>query len=87
MSPPELYLIEILYFLFKYKSILFALGKYSASNPIDFKKSLIINYSKSEFFNNNWHELESVYDKKFDTLIDLNLEIILVLQKKFNIKV
>jgi len=50
------------------------------------KKSLIINYSKSEFFNNNWHELESVYDKKFDTLIDLNLEIILVLQKKFNIK-
>lgn len=50
------------------------------------KKSFMMNYSKSKFFRDNWRELEAIYDKNQDTLIELNLEIISLLLKKFNIK-
>lgn len=50
------------------------------------KKSLMINYVKAKYFDENWNELEKIYDMRFDTLIQLNLEIISFLQKKFKIK-
>lgn len=50
------------------------------------KKSFLINYSKAKYFDETWKELEKIYDMKFDTLTQLNLEIISFIQKKFQIK-
>ena len=50
------------------------------------KKSFLINYSKAKYFNENWKDLEKIYDMNFETLTELNLEIISFIQKKFNIE-
>lgn len=49
------------------------------------KKSIILNYSKSNFFNEFSDFIEELYDKKFDLLIDLNMEIIKFVKNQFNI--
>ena len=49
-------------------------------------KSIENNYSKAKFFHDYWEEFEKFYQKKFDKLIELNLEIIEFLMNKFKIK-
>jgi hypothetical protein len=49
-------------------------------------KSIENNYSKAKFFYNYWDEFEKCYQKKFDKLIELNLEIIKFLMDKFKIQ-
>lgn len=49
-------------------------------------KSISLNYSKAKFFEKYWNDFERIYQKKFDHLIDLNLEIIKLLMKKFKIQ-
>lgn len=49
-------------------------------------KSISLNYSKSKFFTEYWKDLENIYKKKFEYLIDLNLEIIGYIMEKLNIK-
>ena len=49
-------------------------------------KSIVQNYSKAEFFNKYWEEMDIFYQKDYEYLIDFNMEIILFLMKKFEIK-
>lgn len=49
-------------------------------------KSITLNYSKAKFFSKYWNNLEKIYQKEFDNLIDLNLEIIKYMMEKFGIK-
>jgi hypothetical protein len=49
-------------------------------------KSIYLNYRKSPYFDDYWSELNEIYNTHFTKLIDLNLEIIKFLLKKFNIK-
>ena len=49
------------------------------------KKSIMQNYSKSNYFNSYWNEFESIYNKKFKNLIDLNLNLIQLLLSEFGI--
>jgi len=49
------------------------------------KKSIQINYSKSSHFDNLWKDLEQIYEKKYDLLIDINMKIISLVLKKFEI--
>ena len=59
------------------------------NNSIWFKKhskSIFINYKKANFFQQFWNDFELIYEKKFDRLIDLNLEIINLFLKKLDIK-
>ena len=49
-------------------------------------QSICLNYSKAKFFDRYWNDFERIYEKRFECLIDLNLEIIKLLMKKFNIK-
>ena len=48
-------------------------------------KTIIFNYSKTPFFNEFWNELKYFYSKQFDSLLELNVEIIKLLLQKFNI--
>lgn len=49
-------------------------------------KSISINYFKSKYFETYWSDLELIYQKNHDRLINLNLEIINFILKKMNIK-
>lgn len=49
-------------------------------------KSMENNYSKAKFFHNYWNEFEKFYQKEFDKLIELNVEIIKFLMGKFKIQ-
>jgi hypothetical protein len=49
-------------------------------------KSIILNYSKTSFFDNYWPELEQIYNKKHHYLFDLNMDIIKFLMNKLNLK-
>jgi len=53
---------------------------------IKHKKSLLHNYSKTKYFNNYSNFIEELYEKKFEKLIDINIEIIEFLKKEFGIK-
>lgn len=50
------------------------------------KKSIMINYSKSSFLRNYVNFFDVLYEKKFDYLIDINVEIIRYLMNELNIK-
>jgi len=50
------------------------------------KKSILLSYSKSKFFNEFNNFIEELYDKKFDLLIDINMEIIEYIKKQLNIQ-
>jgi len=53
--------------------------------PIKHKKTLLINYSKAEYFVEIWTHFEAIYDTKFEFLIDLNMHIITVMMELLNI--
>lgn len=53
---------------------------------IKHKKSLLHNYSKTKYFNNYSNFIKELYEKKFEKLIDINIEIIEFLKKEFCIK-
>ena len=40
------------------------------------KKSIELNYSKTEFFSEYWKGFETIFEKKYEFLIDLNIEFI-----------
>ena len=50
------------------------------------KKAIEINYSKTPYFKNYWNELESIFNKKHELLIELNLELIKFIMKNLQIK-
>lgn len=50
------------------------------------KKSIELNYSKAKYFNNFWPCLEQIYEKNFDFLIDIDMEIIRLLMKELSIQ-
>lgn len=50
------------------------------------KKSILFNYSKAEFFNEIKNFFEELYEKNFELLIDLNMEIIEFIKKQLEIK-
>ena len=50
------------------------------------KKSIQINYSKTAYFKDFWPSLEQIYEKNFDFLIDVDMEIIKLLMKELQIK-
>lgn len=49
------------------------------------KKTIEINYKKYPYFNSYWDDLEKIYEKNYDLLIDINLETINFLLKKLKI--
>lgn len=50
------------------------------------KKTILHNYSKSKYFKNYSSFIEELYDKKFEKLIDINIQFIEFLKKEFDIK-
>lgn len=50
------------------------------------KKSIQINYSKSDFFYQYWDVIESIYDRTYDLLFDIDSTIIKYIMKKFKIE-
>lgn len=50
------------------------------------KKSILINYSKAEFFKNYKEFFEQLYEKRFKLLVDLNYEIIQFIKEEMHIK-
>jgi hypothetical protein len=52
---------------------------------IKHKKSIQLNYSKAKYFNKFWPFLEQIYQKNFDSLIDIDMEIIHLLMKELSI--
>ncbi len=50
------------------------------------KKSIQLNYSKAKYFNNFWSRLEQIYEKNYDSLIDVDMAIIQLLIKEFSIQ-
>lgn len=50
------------------------------------KKSIQINYSKTSYFKDFWPSLEQIYEKNYDLLIDVDMEIIQLLMKELQIK-
>ncbi|MCG2712339.1 MAG: WbqC family protein [Candidatus Omnitrophica bacterium] len=60
------------------------------NNQINWQKqhfnALRINYRKSKFFDSFSLELESIYFKSWDNLLELNIELILYLAKMFSIE-
>ena len=48
-------------------------------------KSIELNYSNSKFFNNYWSELESIFKRKYDNLMELNIEMIKFFLEKLKI--
>lgn len=49
-------------------------------------KSIMLNYSQSKFFDEYWPELTKIYEKKYENLLEINIEIIKFLLKKLEIK-
>lgn len=49
------------------------------------KMAIEVNYSKSNFFKEYWSYFESIYEKKFDLLIDIDMEIIKIFIKLLKI--
>lgn len=49
------------------------------------KKTITTNYSKSDFFKEYWPYFEPIYEKKFDLLIDVDMEIIKTFMKLLKI--
>ena len=50
-------------------------------------KAFEINYSKAKFFQEYWNELENIYQKNHEFLIELNIDLIkFILKKKWNYK-
>ncbi len=45
-------------------------------------KSFKINYSKAKFFQEYWNELENIYQKNYEFLIELNIDLIEFILKK-----
>lgn len=58
----------------------------SQSWALKHKKSIMINYSKSDFVKNYVDFFDALYEKKFDFLIDINIEIIRYVMKELDIK-
>lgn len=50
------------------------------------KKSIQINYSKASYFKDFWPSLEQIYEKNYELLIDIDMEIIKLLMKELQIK-
>lgn len=50
------------------------------------KRSILTNYSRSKYFDEHRTFIEKVYEKNFDLLIDINIEIISYIMKKLGIK-
>ena len=50
------------------------------------KKKLFYNYNKTPYFEDYWNFFEELYSKKFETLLELNLEIINFFLKELQIK-
>ena len=44
------------------------------------------NYSKAPYFSTYWKSIEEIYDRKFEYLVDLNMEFIQHILQKFEIK-
>lgn len=58
---------------------------YSENWNLNHKKTIFYNYNKSKFFQDHYSFFQDLYDKKFERLIDLNMEIISYLIKELNI--
>ena len=50
------------------------------------KKTMKYNYSKAPYFSTYWKSIEEIYDRKFEYLVDLNMEFIQHILQKFEIK-
>jgi len=50
------------------------------------KKSIELNYSKSEFFDKYWSNFENIYEKKYELLVDLNMAFIKKIMEFLDIK-
>jgi len=66
------------------------LNEIKIDNSIDWekkhKRAIEINYSKTPYFKNYWDELESIFNKKHELLIEFNLELIKFIMKNLQIK-
>lgn len=49
-------------------------------------KSILLNYSKSPFFDEYWSDYELIYKKKFTTLLELNVILIKTILKQLDVK-
>lgn len=49
------------------------------------RKTIEVNYKKAEYFYDYWDDIESILNKKWEKLIDLNLEFIRYFMKKLSI--
>lgn len=49
------------------------------------RKTIDTNYQKAEFFNDYWKDIESILNKRWEKLIDLNFEFIKYFMKKLEI--
>jgi hypothetical protein len=58
---------------------------YGTNWPLTHKKSIKFNYSKARHFEKYWGLIEEFYAKKFDLLLDLNMEIIRYIIKELGI--
>jgi len=59
---------------------------YAEKWNISHKKTIFYNYNKTTYFDDYWSFFEELYNKKFEMLLDLNLDIINFLIKKLKIK-
>ena len=59
---------------------------YSTDWNLNHKKTIGYNYKKAKFFQDYWKFFDKLYNKKFEFLIDLNLEIIKFILKELEIK-
>ena len=50
------------------------------------QRTIEINYSRHPYFDQYWKELEKIYERDYELLIDINLEIIQFFVNKLNIK-
>ncbi len=59
---------------------------YSTDWNLNHKKTIEYSYKKAKFFQDYWKFFDELYNKKFEFLIDLNLEIIKFVLKELEIK-
>lgn len=59
---------------------------YAEKWNINHKKTIFYNYNKTTYFEHYWTFFEDLFSKKFEMLLDLNLEIINFIIKKLKIK-
>lgn len=66
------------------------LNEVKIDSSIDWKKlhmkSISLNYSRARYFKQYFNHLEKIYQKEYDFLIDINMEIIKFLLKELQIK-